>query len=73
MHARRHITRLFLGCLLAVASLLALPGCSMPAALSKTELDAAKLPEKHPKLSAEKEKAGCRSCHRELPAAEAPK
>jgi hypothetical protein len=65
MPARRQIIRLLLGCLLTGVSLLALPGCSMPSALSKAELDAAKLPEKHPKVSAEKTKAGCRSCHRE--------
>jgi hypothetical protein len=70
MRARRTTLRLLLGCVLAVLSLLALPGCSMPSALSKAELDAAKLPEKHPPVSAEKEKAGCRSCHREQPAAE---
>jgi len=67
MRARRHALRALLCCWLAAASLLAVAGCSLPPALSKTELDAAKLSEKHPKLSAKKEKAGCRSCHREQP------
>jgi hypothetical protein len=65
MPARPKTIHLLLGCVLAVLSLCALPGCSMPSALSKAELDAAELPEKHPPVSAAKEKAGCRSCHRE--------
>jgi hypothetical protein len=64
MLARRNLTRVLLGCLLA-SSLFALTGCSLPPALSKADLDSGKLSDKHPKLSAEKEKAGCRSCHRE--------
>lgn len=70
---RRHLIRLTLGCLLAATSLLALLGCSFPGALTKAELDEAKLPEKHPKVSAEKEKAGCRSCHREAETVAVPK
>jgi hypothetical protein len=54
-----------LGALLATALLLGVAGCSMPPALSKTELDSNKMPTKHPPVSAAKEKAGCRSCHRE--------
>ena len=44
-----------------------LSGCTQPPALTKVELDAQKLPTKHPKLS-EKQKTMCRSCHREQPA-----
>jgi hypothetical protein len=65
MSARQNHVRVLLGCLLA-SSLLPLAGCSLPPALSKAELDSGKLSDKHPKLSAEKVKAGCRSCHREV-------
>lgn len=70
MRARRFASRLsLLACtLLASASLLTVTGCKMPPALSKAELEAAILPEKHPTVSAEKTKAGCGSCHREAPA-----
>jgi hypothetical protein len=70
MKAHRFASRLsLLACaLLASASLLTVAGCRMPPALSKAELEAAKLPEKHPTVSAEKTKAGCGSCHREAPA-----
>ena len=70
MIARRFASRLSLiACaLLASAALLTATGCKMPPALSKAELEAAKLPEKHPTVSAEKTKAGCGSCHREAPA-----
>jgi cytochrome c553 len=59
MIARRFASRLSLiACaLLASASLLTATGCK-----------AAKLPEKHPTVSAEKAKTGCGSCHREAPA-----
>jgi len=70
MRARRNLTRVLLGCLLA-SSLLPLAGCSLPPALSKAELDSGKLSDKHPPISAEKVKAGCRSCHREAAEAEA--
>ena len=56
---------LVLATLFASVALLGTAGCSLPPALSKTELDSGTLPEKHPKVSAEKTKAGCRSCHRE--------
>ena len=70
MRASRRLRRLnlFVGMLLAAVSLLGVAGCSFPPALSKAELDAIKLPDKHPPVSAQKEKAGCRSCHREQPA-----
>ena len=54
-----------LGALLAMALLLSAAGCSMPPALSKIDRDSNKRPTKHPPVSAAKEKAGCRSCHRE--------
>jgi hypothetical protein len=44
-----------------------LTGCSQPPAISKVELDAAKLPKKHPKLTPKQVASGCRSCHREQP------
>ena len=70
MTARRFASRLsLLACaLLAAVSLITVTGCKMPPALSKAELEAAQLPEKHPTVSAEKTKAGCGSCHREAPA-----
>jgi hypothetical protein len=71
MHVRRYFARRLIGGFLAGIALLALAGCAFAPALSKAELDSGKLSEKHPKLSAEKEKAGCRSCHREQEAAEA--
>ncbi len=71
MRARPPLAQHLPGLALAVISVLALAGCSMPPALSKAELDSGKLSDKHPKLSAKKVEAGCRSCHREQ--AEAPK
>jgi hypothetical protein len=70
MTARRSARRLSLlaGGLLVAVSLLTVTGCRMPPALSKAEIEAAKLPEKHPTVSAERLKAGCGSCHREAPA-----
>jgi hypothetical protein len=65
MRARPKIAHRLLGLALAVSALFVLTGCSLPPALSKAELDSGKLSDKHPKLSAEKQKAGCRSCHRE--------
>jgi hypothetical protein len=44
-----------------------LTGCNAPPALTKAELDAGKLPNHHPKLTA-KQKASCRTCHHEQPA-----
>ena len=69
MRAARRLGRLnvFVGILFAIVLLLGMAGCSLPPALSKSELDVTKLPEKHPPVSAQKEKAGCRSCHREQP------
>lgn len=64
MHARRTLARPLLGCVLVV-SLMGLTGCSLPPTLSKAELDSGRMSSKHPKISAEKQKAGCRSCHRE--------
>ena len=51
----------------ATVSVGLLAGCNQPPALTKVELDAGKVPTKHPKLT-EKQKADCRSCHREQPA-----
>jgi hypothetical protein len=45
----------------------ALAGCNKAPALSKTELDATKLPAKHPEV-APKVASDCRACHREQPA-----
>jgi hypothetical protein len=56
-----------------IASLWGLTGCSLPPTLSKSELDSGRLSSKHPKISAEKQKAGCRSCHREQAAVNAAK
>ena len=53
--------------LVATACTGLLAGCNQPPALTKAELDAGKLPSKHPKLT-EKQKTQCRSCHREQPA-----
>jgi hypothetical protein len=71
MHARRYLARRLVAGILAGVTLLALAGCSFPPALTKAELDSGKLSDKHPKLSAEKQKAGCRSCHREQAEAKA--
>jgi len=70
---RAHLSRPLgaLGLLLASVALLSVVGCSLPSALSKAELDANKLPEKHPPVSVQKAKDGCRSCHREQQAAKA--
>jgi len=54
--------------LVAAACTGVLAGCSQAPAISKVELDAAKLPKKHPALKPEQVAAGCRSCHREQPA-----
>ncbi|MEI7814803.1 MAG: hypothetical protein WCJ13_08425 [Coriobacteriia bacterium] len=62
-----------LGLVLAATALLAVVGCSLPPALAKAELDANKLPEKHPPVSVQKAKDGCRSCHREQQAAKVAK
>ncbi len=52
----------------ALVAALAASGCvGAPPALLKAELDAGKLPKKHPKLTAEQTQAGCRSCHKEQP------
>jgi len=51
----------------AIASTGLLAGCNQPPAISKVELDAAKVPKKHPKLTEKQLAAGCRSCHREQP------
>jgi hypothetical protein len=49
---------------IACACALAVTGCNQPPALTKTELNAAKLPPKHRKLDP-KLASRCRSCHRE--------
>ena len=48
-------------------SSLSLTACAPPPALPKAELDAKKLPQKHPKMT-EVQKNDCRSCHKEAPA-----
>lgn len=45
----------------------ALAGCNKAPALSKVELDAAKMPEKHPKVAPDVA-SNCRACHHEQPA-----
>ena len=52
---------------LALACAAALTGCNQPPALTKAELDAARMPAKHPKVAPELAK-DCRTCHREQPA-----
>jgi len=71
MFDRSNLRRLLnaLGLLLAATALIGVSGCSLPPALAKAELDANKMPEKHPPVSAQKVKDGCRSCHREQQAA----
>ena len=61
----RHHLYVSLVTALVVASLGTLTGCSLPPAISKAELDATRLPEKHPNVPAKKQEAGCRGCHRE--------
>jgi len=60
-----------LSLLMAAALLSCVPvlgGCKPPApALTKAELDEAKLPDEHPEV-AEPAENGCRACHREQPA-----
>jgi hypothetical protein len=51
----------------AIACTGMLTGCSQPPAISKVELDAGRLPKKHPKITPKQVAAGCRSCHREQP------
>jgi len=63
--------RVSVGRVLVVALILVctapLGACTKPPpALTKAELDAAKMPEKHPKVEPMPEK-GCRSCHKEQP------
>jgi hypothetical protein len=48
-------------------SAVSLTACGPPPALPKAELDAKKLPKKHPKITATQKK-NCRSCHKEAPA-----
>ena len=60
----------FFTCIVALTvamSALSLTACSPPPALPKAELDAKKLPQKHPKMT-EVQKNDCRSCHKEAPA-----
>jgi hypothetical protein len=64
--ARRRAMRA-LALLLAAALAAGVCACSPPPALTRVELEAKKVPGKHPKLS-EKQKQNCRSCHREAPA-----
>jgi hypothetical protein len=64
--ARRAAMR-SLALLLAAALAAGLCACSPPPALTKAELDAKKVPTKHPKLS-DTQKQNCRACHREAPA-----
>ena len=57
-----------LALVLAIVVAVGLSACLPAPALTKTELDAKKLPKtKHPKLS-ERQMQNCRSCHREAPA-----
>ena len=72
MVVRRRPARLLIAALLAVSALSTLTGCGLPPALSKAELEAAKLPKKHPAMTAEQTKAGCGSCHREQETVEQP-
>lgn len=44
-------------------------GCKQPPALTKAELEEAKMPEKHPEIDP-KIAMDCRKCHREQPAIE---
>jgi hypothetical protein len=71
MPLRPNLAKRYITGILAGAMLLALAGCAFPPALSKVELDSGTLSDTHPTLTAEKEKAGCRSCHREQDAAKA--
>ena len=48
-------------------SAVSLTACGPPPALPKADLDAKKLPKKHPKITATQKK-NCRSCHKEAPA-----
>jgi len=48
-------------------SAMSLTACSLPPALPKAELDAKKLPQKHPKMT-DAQKQNCRGCHKEAPA-----
>ena len=52
---------------MALVGCLALAACSPPPALPKAELDAKRLPKKHPKVT-EQQRQDCRSCHKEAPA-----
>jgi hypothetical protein len=63
LHART--ARIALALLAAVCAG-ALAGCNQPPALSKAELDAAKMPKKHPEIDPKLAK-DCRKCHREQP------
>jgi hypothetical protein len=58
--------RLIVGLTLAFFAI-GLTGCNPPPALPKAELDAKKVPEKHPKMT-ETQKKDCRTCHKEAPA-----
>jgi hypothetical protein len=52
--------------LVLASAVLGMSGCGAPPALTKAQLDAKKLPQRHPNLSAT-QKQNCRSCHREAP------
>ena len=68
VRSTRPISRSLLAfALVAIACTGMLTGCSQAPAISKVELDAAKLPKKHPKMTPKQLAAGCRSCHREQP------
>ena len=64
---RRSLASLLAAAFVATACAGLLGGCNQPPALTKVELDAGKVPTKHPRLT-EKQKSDCRGCHREQPA-----
>ena len=68
---RRSLRSPFAVAFVAAACVGLLAGCNQPPALTKIELDAGKLPTKHPRLT-EKQKSNCRGCHREQPAIKKP-
>ncbi len=70
MQGRYRVPSLLVAAVL-VACVPALGGCKPPPpALTKAELDAAKLSEEHPEVT-ETPENGCRGCHREQPAIKA--
>lgn len=55
--------------LVVAVSAATLSGCKQPPALTKAELEEAKMPEKHPEIDP-KIAMDCKKCHREQPAIE---